>query len=267
MEEIEYYCELLDENDIVELYMSLGWYGLPGYTAAEIEKVESNSFYSVYAYSGDTLAGLGRVASDGVTRAVMSGVCVKTEFRRRGIGEGIVKRLIYFCQSGGNNIPVQLFCEDSLIPWYEQMGFKMSNYGMIKEPPVSQKKRGIIRDFPDIYGLEQITEIMPDFRWYNFDSFGELRYYSLINYDKKAIPALFMTFFIEDEKSFSVDIIFENVKNFHIGCNGIKTPLSGFDIHDTGESESRYHIRTLEDDDISFICENIRIANITLNKN
>jgi GNAT superfamily N-acetyltransferase len=264
MEDIEYFCELIDEKDIVDLYTSLGWYGLPGYTAAEIEKVEHNSFYSVYAYSGDTLAGLGRVASDGVTRAVMSGVCVRTDFRRRGIGEGIVKRLIYFCQSGKNNIPVQLFCEDSLIKWYEKIGFKRSKYGMIKEPLMSRKTRGIVRDFPDIYGLEQITEVYPDFRWYNFDSFGEMRWYKIISYDKKELPALSMTFYIEDEKNIAVDVIFEDVKDFHIGCLGIKTPLSGFDIYDSKSPDGRYKIRSLEDDDIAFSCASLRIINVSV---
>ena len=65
--EIEYFSETRYESDVIDLYKALNWYGLTGYTDEDIEKANHNSFYSVYAYDGYTLVGLGRVASDGLT--------------------------------------------------------------------------------------------------------------------------------------------------------------------------------------------------------
>ena len=127
--EIEYFSETRNYNDQIELYRALNWYNLPGYTDSDIDKANHNSFYSVYAYDGYKLVGLGRVASDGLTAAVMSGICVRPDYRRRGIGEQIVTRLVYYCQSGKYQMNVQLFCEDSLRPWYKKQGFEDYNLG------------------------------------------------------------------------------------------------------------------------------------------
>ncbi len=264
--EIEYFSETRDDSDIIDLYRALKWYRLPGYTDEDIERANRNSFYSVYAYDGYKLVGLGRVASDGLTAAVMSGICVRPDYRRKGIGEQIVTRLVYYCQSGDNKLNVQLFCEDSLIPWYEHQGFEKHNRGMWKKMVMPEDKCRLRRNFRSVYGIDQICDIAPDFYWYNFDSFGDFRYYSALNDRGEMVPCVFMTFYCEEPKAFSADIIFENVRRFEIGCNDIRTPLTGFDIMKVRSTDSiadmNYRICSLEDDDINFFCESFRIITV-----
>ncbi len=266
--EIEYFSGTRDDRDVIELYKALNWYGLAGYTDDEIERTNRNSFYSVYAYDGNTLVGLGRVASDGLTAAVMSGICVRPDYRRRGIGEQIVTRLVYYCQSGNNKLNVQLFCEDSLVGWYEKQGFERHNRGMWKKMILPEDSCRLRRNFKDIYGIEQISDIAPDFYWFNFDYFGDFRYYGSINSRGEMVPCVMMTFFCDEPKAFSVDIIFENVVRFEIGCNGVKTPLTGFDIMKVKSSDPdlpmNYRVCSLEDDDINFFCESFRIMNVNV---
>ncbi len=265
--EIEYFSETRYESDVIDLYKALNWYGLTGYTDEDIEKANHNSFYSVYAYDGYTLVGLGRVASDGLTAAVMSGICVRPDYRRRGIGEQIVTRLVYYCQSGDNKLDVQLFCEDSLIKWYLKQGFEPHNRGMWKKMILPEDNCRLRRNFRDVYGIDQITDIAPDFYWYNFDAFGDFKYYGTLTSRHEMVPSLFMTFYCEEPIPFSADVIFENVRRFEIGCTDIRTPLTGFDIMKVRSSSNvlegmNYRVCSLEDDDINFFCESFRIITV-----
>lgn len=266
MDEIEYFSGTRDDRDVIELYKALEWYGLEGYTDADIERTNRNSFYSVYAYDGDVLVGLGRVASDGLTAAVMSGICVRPDYRRRGIGEQIVTRLVYYCQSGENKLNVQLFCEDSLIRWYEKQGFERHIRGMWKKMILPEDNCRIRRNFKEIYGIDQISEIAPDFYWDNFDSFGDIRYYSSINRRGELVPCLMMTLYSNTGTAFSADIIFENVTEFKICCSGVKTPLTDFSvlkIKSGGDGDiTGYRISSHESGNINFLCESFRIMNV-----
>lgn len=264
--EIEYFSETRDERDPIELYKALKWYNLPGYTESDIEKANKNSFYSVYAYDGYKLVGLGRVASDGLTAAVMSGICVRPDYRRRGIGEQIVTRLVYHCQSGKYQMNVQIFCEDSLRPWYEKQGFENYSMGMRKCMVYPEDPCRLRNGFREIYGVEQITDLCPDFYWYNFDAFGEFKYYSTIGASGEFVPSLFMTFYAYEPVRFVAEIDFINVSEFEIGCKGVRTPLTAFDIINTSSfgysDDKRYRIRSIEDDNINFFCESFHIINV-----
>lgn len=262
---IEYVSELKKPTDTIDLYKALEWYQLSGYTDEDIEKA-NESFFSCYAYDGDTLVGLGRVASDGLIAAIMSGICVRSDYRRQGIGAEIVKRIVEYCQSGIYKMSVQLFCEDSLIPWYEGMGFEKMPVGMRKPMPLCEERSALKKNFGDIYGIEQITDISEDFYWYNFDSFGDFSYYSGRGSEGMKVPFIRMILYSNEPVKFSAEFIFENVSEFEIGCLGVRTPLFGFDIICTEKygyaEKKRYKIRSLEDDDISFFCETFRIMNV-----
>ena len=263
---IEYVSELKKPTDTIDLYKALEWYRLSGYTDEDIEKANA-SLYSCYAYDGDTLVGLGRVASDGLIAAIMSGICVRNDYRRQGIGAEIVRRIVEYCQTGIYKLNVQIFCEDSLIPWYEGMGFEKMPVGMRKPMPQSEESAALKREFGDIYGIEQITELSEDFYWYNFDSFGDFSFYGGMGSEGVKVPFIRMKFYSNEPVRFSAEIIFENVSEFEIGCMGVRTPLFGFDIICTEKygyaEKKRYKIRSLEDDDISFFCETFRIMSVT----
>ena len=268
--DIEYVSELKKPTDTIDLYKALEWYNLSGYTDEDIEKANA-SFYSCYAYDGDTLVGLGRVASDGLIAAIMSGICVRTDYRRHGIGAKIVQNIVEYCQSGIYKLSVQIFCEDSLIPWYEGMGFEKMPVGMRKPMPQCEERSALKKNFGDIYGIEQITELSEDFYWYNFDAFGDFSYYSGIGSEGVKVPFIRMILYSNAPVKFSAEIIFENVSEFEIGCLGVRTPLFGFDIICTEKygyaEKKRYKIRSLEDDDIGFFCEKFRVMSVTPSMN
>ncbi|MGN0638269.1 MAG: GNAT family N-acetyltransferase [Huintestinicola sp.] len=267
---IEYVSELKKPTDTIDLYKALEWYNLSGYTDEDIEKANA-SFYSCYAYDGDTLVGLGRVASDGLIAAIMSGICVRNDYRRHGIGAKIVQNIVEYCQSGIYKLSVQIFCEDSLIPWYEGMGFEKMPVGMRKPMPQCEERSALKKNFGDIYGIDQITELSEDFYWYNFDAFGDFSYYSGIGSEGVKVPFIRMILYSNSPVKFSAELIFENVSEFEIGCLGVRTPLFGFDIICTEKygyaEKKRYKIRSLEDDDICFFCEKFRIMSVTPSMN
>lgn len=262
---IEYFSELKKYDDVIDLYKALEWYNLPGYTDDDIKKA-THSFYSVYAYDDETLVGLGHVASDGMIAAIMSGVCVRRDYRKQGIGAEIVNHLVAYCQTGIYKMNVQLFCEDSLIKWYESLGFEKCPMGMRKVMPHEEEPCALKNNFNEIYGVSEIAEIAPDFYWYNFDWFGEFSYYGGIGSEGVKVPFLSMTLYSNEPVRFSADFVFENVSEFEIGCIGVRTPLIGFDIINTEKygysAKKRYRIRSLEDDHIGFFCEAIRIVSI-----
>lgn len=267
MLEIEYISSLKREEDTIDLYKALEWYNLKGYTDDDIRRA-NESFYSIYAYDGDVLVGLGHVASDGFIAAVMSGVCVRPDHRRMGIGAEIVNRLVEYCQTGIYKMNVQLFCEDSLVKWYESLGFEKCPMGMRRNMPHTEEPCALKNNFGEIYGVDQIAEIAPDFYWYNFDWFGEFRYYGGIGSEGVKVPFISMTLYSNDPAKFSADVIFENVSEFEIGCVGLRTPLFGFDIINTEKygyaSRKRYRIRSLEDDHIGFFCETFRFISVNV---
>lgn len=263
---IEYLSSLKRPGDTVELYKALKWYMLDGYTDEDIRKA-NDSFYSVYAYDGDTLVGLGRVASDGLIAAVMSGICVRTDYRRHGIGAEIVSRIVDYCQSGIYSLNVQIFCEDSLIKWYEGMGFEKMAVGMRKQMPIREEHCALKKNFSEVYGIEQIAELSEEFYWYDFDAFGDFSYYGGIGSEGAKVPFIRMNLYCREPVKFCAEMIFENVSEFEIGCLGVRTPLFGFDIVNTEKlgyaEKKRYMVRSLEDDDISFFCEKFRVMSVT----
>ncbi len=268
--DIEYLSEMKAPNDAVELYKALKWYQLSGYTDDDIKKA-NESFYSVYAYDGDTLVGLGHVASDGHIAAVMSGICVRDDYRRHGIGAEIVRRIVEYCQTGDYRMNVQIFCEDSLIKWYEGMGFEKLAVGMRKPVPQEEERSALKKNFSEIYGIEQITDLSDEFYWYDFCAFGDFSYYSGIGSEGVKVPFIRMVLYSTEPVKLSAEFIFENVSEFEIGCLGVRTPLFGFDIVCTEKygfaEKKRYQIRSLEDDDISFYCEKFRVISVKANLN
>lgn len=268
--EIEYVSKLKKHDDTIDLYKSLEWYQLSGYTDEDIDKA-NESFYSVYAYDGDKLVGLGRVASDGMIVAVMSGICVRHDYRHHGIGAQIVERIVEYCQTGDYRLNVQLFCEDSLIKWYEGMGFEKLAVGMRKPVPTKEENSALKKNFSEIYGIEQITDACESFYWYNFDGYSDFSYYAGFGSEGAKVPFLRMIFYAHDPIHIKAEIIFENVSEFEIGCTGVRNPLFGFDIISTEKfgyaDKKRYKIRSLEDDDISFFCEKFRIMNVEIRDN
>jgi len=125
---IEYTTKLKQQKDIYSLYESLGWNSFLQLSQEKIVNAMKQSLYVIYAYDGDNLIGTGRVVSDGIINAYLCGLGVCLEYRSKGIGTEISNRLVKCCKN--NNLHIQFFCEEKLVPYYNKMGFEVFAVGM-----------------------------------------------------------------------------------------------------------------------------------------
>ncbi len=123
-----YTKEIPKKEDLYQLYEGLGWNEFLKLSPDELLKAMKGSWYSVYVYNGSKLIATGRVISDGVTNAYLCGLGVDSGFRNKGIGTEISKMLVKHCLD--NNLHIQFFCEEHLVPYYEKMGFRKFAVGM-----------------------------------------------------------------------------------------------------------------------------------------
>ena len=80
------------------------------------------SWAAVCARSAGRLVGTGRIVSDGALHALIVDVIVDEEWQGRGVGTGIMTRLVAACERAGVR-DVQLFCAVGKRPFYERLGF------------------------------------------------------------------------------------------------------------------------------------------------
>lgn len=126
--EIKYTTKTKAKGDIYSLYECLGWNDFLKLKEEQLEKAMEQSFRVIYAYDGENLVGTGRIISDGVTNAYLCGLGVIPTYRGRGIGTEIMRGLADYCKD--RNLHLQFFCEEGLVPYYRNMGFKTFAVGM-----------------------------------------------------------------------------------------------------------------------------------------
>lgn len=126
--EIRYTTKLIKEEEIYSLYGCLGWNDFLKLNKEQLVKAMEQSYYVIYAYIGEKLIGTGRVISDGIINAYLCGLGVVEEYRSKGIGTEISKRLVEHCKR--NNLHIQFFCEEKLVSYYKKMGFEVFAVGM-----------------------------------------------------------------------------------------------------------------------------------------
>ncbi len=119
-----------DPAEILALYRHPGWWQTddnPQYLET-VRKIVSNSFCFVVARQAGKLVGMGRAISDGVSDSYIQDVVVYSDFRGKGIGAEIVRRLIAFLRE--HNIQwIGLISEPGHEDFYGRLGFlQMPNY-------------------------------------------------------------------------------------------------------------------------------------------
>jgi ribosomal protein S18 acetylase RimI-like enzyme len=119
------------EGDLFGLYKSLGWADLLKLTKEQLAVAVANSRYVIYAYEDSILVGTGRILTDGVMHTYLCGIGVHADYRGKGIGASITKRLVEYCEYNG--LKPQLNCNESLVQYYSNLGFKKFSIGMQKE--------------------------------------------------------------------------------------------------------------------------------------
>ncbi|MEZ4709363.1 MAG: GNAT family N-acetyltransferase [Caldilineaceae bacterium] len=100
-----------------QLYDAVNWW--PARTAEQIEAALERDV-AVGAWDGDRLAGFARALSDGYFRAYIEDVMVHPAYRRRGIADRMLPRLL---EALAHIDTISLFCKSDLIPLYARHGF------------------------------------------------------------------------------------------------------------------------------------------------
>lgn len=109
-------------DQVEALYRAAGWWSDqddPG----RIPDLLKGSLCVAVAWDGDRLVGMGRVLSDGASDAWIQDVTVLPEWRHRGIGRGLVSRLVARCRELGIGW-IGLVAERGSRPLYESVGFR-----------------------------------------------------------------------------------------------------------------------------------------------
>jgi ribosomal protein S18 acetylase RimI-like enzyme len=107
-------------DDLMNLYKDANWW--EERSAKDIDVMLKSSI-SVGAWKEEKLIGFARAVSDGKFRAYIEDVVIHTEFRRTGMGKSLVGRLL---EEISEIDIISLFCEEELIPFYENSHFKLS---------------------------------------------------------------------------------------------------------------------------------------------
>ncbi|MCE5246736.1 GNAT family N-acetyltransferase [bacterium] len=110
-------------EEIVALYRAGGWWTESDAARAAIPKMIRGSFCFLGARRPDgRLVGMARAISDGASDAYIQDVVVLPDWRGRGIGGEMIRRLVARCRAAGIEW-IGLVAEPGTIPFYERLGF------------------------------------------------------------------------------------------------------------------------------------------------
>jgi GNAT superfamily N-acetyltransferase len=84
---------------------------------------------AVGAWDGERLVGFVRMLSDGHLAAYVEDVMVHQDYRRSGVGDRIMLRLLREIKRSAN---VSLFCERPVARFYERNGFRATSYVLMQ---------------------------------------------------------------------------------------------------------------------------------------
>ena len=119
-----------DPEAILALYRHAGWWQTddnPEYLRT-VEKIIANSHCFAIAAHGSRIIGMGRAISDRVSDAYIQDVTVHSDYRGRGIGKAIVRKLLERLRGDGMQW-IGLISEPGYDRFYEGLGFaRMEGY-------------------------------------------------------------------------------------------------------------------------------------------
>ena len=111
-------------EEIVALYESAGWWQESDEARAVIPPMIQGSYCFMIARTvAGEIVGMGRVISDGHSDAYIQDVVVLKDFRGRGIGRELVRRLAQRCRDGKIGW-IGLVAEPGTQGLYEGLGFR-----------------------------------------------------------------------------------------------------------------------------------------------
>lgn len=101
--------------------------GFDTYSKAQVEKALANTMYMVKAEVDGELAGMGRVVGDGSIVCMLTDVCVKPKFQKKGVGLKVLQELKKMIEDGveqGEKMQIELTPTAGNEPFYMKAGFK-----------------------------------------------------------------------------------------------------------------------------------------------
>jgi GNAT superfamily N-acetyltransferase len=113
-------------RSVRELYEHVGW-SRPANEEELREVLEAGP--AVGAWDGQRLVGFVRALSDGHLAAYVEDVMVHQDYRRSGVGDLIMSRLLREIKRSAN---VSLFCERPVARFYERNGFRATSYVLMQ---------------------------------------------------------------------------------------------------------------------------------------
>ncbi len=112
------YCDMHDV-DLDALGRLRDACGFETRTRAELAQQIAGARWVVSAWDGARLVGFARALSDGVTNAYVSSVMVDAEYRRRGIGRELLRRIV----EGRESVRFVLHARQDAMAFYRALGF------------------------------------------------------------------------------------------------------------------------------------------------
>ncbi len=113
-------------RNVHELYEHVGWSRVAN--EEELREV-LQAGPAVGAWDGQRLVGFVRALSDGHLAAYVEDVMVHQDYRRGGVGDRIMSRLLGEIKQSAN---VSLFCERPVARFYERNGFRATSYVLMQ---------------------------------------------------------------------------------------------------------------------------------------
>jgi GNAT superfamily N-acetyltransferase len=111
-----------EKNEFFRLFETTGWNGEYELDSDRLYLALLASWHTVSAYDGNRLVGFGRMICDGIVHALILDMIVLPGFQGRGIGTGILKRLVEKCREA-EIFDIQLFSAKDRAGFYEKNGF------------------------------------------------------------------------------------------------------------------------------------------------
>ncbi len=112
-----------DREQIIELYKQAGWwYNGDDDDVSFVDKIIESTFMFAIAKDGEKIVGMGRALSDGVSDAYIQDVTVRMEYRKKGIGAGIIRMIVNELKKRKIGW-IGLISEPGAEKFYQELGF------------------------------------------------------------------------------------------------------------------------------------------------
>ncbi len=114
-----------DRDQIISLYIQAGWWtNEDDIDTSFVDKIIENTFLFAVAVEDNKIVGIGRAISDGISDAYIQDVTVHEEYRKQGVGSGIIKLLVGTLKEKGIGW-IGLISEPGAENFYNELGFKV----------------------------------------------------------------------------------------------------------------------------------------------